>query len=70
MYEIWGPHSSENVDVGLLGYNAMWIYLKMEAVCSSKMVVSTYKYTWYYNSEDKHQQHCLLSENYFINILF
>jgi hypothetical protein len=36
------------VDVGLLGCNA----LKMEAICSSETLVSTYKPTLPYNPED------------------
>jgi hypothetical protein len=29
--------------------------LKMETVCFSETLVSTYKSTWHYNPEDKHQ---------------
>jgi hypothetical protein len=54
-HEIWGSHSSEGVDAGLLGCTTFRAKdLKMEAVCSSKMLVSTYKSTWHYNPEEKH----------------
>jgi hypothetical protein len=48
------------IDVGLLGCNTVWTCraeaLKMKTVCFSKMLVSTYKSTLYYNPEDMHQQ--------------
>jgi hypothetical protein len=46
------------VHVGLLSCNALWIPgLKMETVCSSETLVSTYKSTCprRYNPEDKHR---------------
>jgi hypothetical protein len=62
-----GSHDGENVDVGLLGCNAMrtcrqkpafrgnHAFLKMEAICSSKTLVLTYKFTQHYNPEDIHR---------------
>jgi hypothetical protein len=60
----------EYVDVGLLGCSAVWtctnvseeytasifLALKIEAVCPSKTLVSTYKSTRRYNPENKHTQ--------------
>jgi hypothetical protein len=50
-YEIWSYHGGEDVDVGLLGGNAVWtckvadLVLKTEAVCSSETLVSAFKST-------------------------
>jgi hypothetical protein len=38
------------------GIYCLHLPLKMEAVCSSEILVSTYKSAWHYNSEDQHQQ--------------
>jgi hypothetical protein len=59
----------DSVDVGLLGFNAMWTSrwiqtfwtnilhpysaLKMKTVCSSETLVSIYKSTWRYNPEEQ-----------------
>jgi hypothetical protein len=43
VYEVSGSYSSEDISVGVLGSNTQ----KMEAVCSSKTLLSTYKSTWY-----------------------
>jgi hypothetical protein len=45
VYEIWGSCSGKDINVGLLCCNTM----KMEAACSSKTLVSTYKSTECYN---------------------
>jgi hypothetical protein len=52
-------------DVGLLGCNAVWTCkyipeLKMEAICSSEMLVSTYKTTCRNNPQYQHRHvyHC------------
>jgi hypothetical protein len=55
LHEIWGSHGGENVHVGRRSCDAVWTYrftdrritlqssaLKMEAACSSEMLVSTY----------------------------
>jgi hypothetical protein len=63
LHEIWGSRGGEDVDVGLLGCNAVWIWQHMNilppssglAVCSSGMLVSSYKSTRRYNPEDQHQ---------------
>jgi hypothetical protein len=37
---------------------------KKEAICSSKMWVTTYKITWHHNPEDHNQQKCYLLNLY------
>jgi hypothetical protein len=52
-----GSHGGEDVHVGLLGCNAVWSSaLKIEAVCSTKTLVSAYQFTRRYKPEDQHQQ--------------
>jgi hypothetical protein len=64
--EIWGPHGSENVNSGLLGYCAV----KMEAVCSSETLVPTYKSTRRHNPEGHcRQNHVFLADNWKLPML-
>jgi hypothetical protein len=55
----WGSHGAEDVDVGLLGSNAVSA-LKMETVCYYETSESAYKSTWRYNPDDQHRQVPLL----------
>jgi hypothetical protein len=49
-------YSGENVECGLLHCDAVHSTLKMEAVCSSKMLVPTYKTRQHHNPEDHNSQ--------------
>jgi ABC-type nickel/cobalt efflux system permease component RcnA len=46
-------YNLKSVDVGLLGVVMLSLGLKMEAVCSSETLVSTYKSMQHYNPEDQ-----------------
>jgi hypothetical protein len=51
-----GYHSGEGRGVCLLGCNVVWTpALKVETVCSSEILVPTYKSIRRYNLEEKHQ---------------
>jgi hypothetical protein len=64
LVEISNSHSGEDVSVGLLGCDTMWTSernilppssgIKMEAACSSKTLISTYKSTQHHNPENQH----------------
>jgi hypothetical protein len=45
-----------NIDI-YMRIKCRWSALKMEAICSSETLVSTYKSTQYYNPEDQHYLH-------------
>jgi hypothetical protein len=63
--DIFGSRGSEGTDVGLLGCNQIPKFrrnillpssgLKMEAVCSSEILVSTYESTRRYNPAKQHR---------------
>lgn len=60
--ELWGSNGSEG-DVCLLGFHAVWTStLKMETVCSSITLVSTYKPKQSHNPEDKHHHEMTISK--------
>lgn len=62
--ENWNSRSCKNVNIHLLSCNAMWTLLTMKAVYSSKMLVSTYKFTQNYNSEDNYHHHVRMFNSY------
>jgi hypothetical protein len=48
--EMWGFHSGENLDCNQV------LYLQMEAISSSKILVTTYKTTLHHNTKDHNKK--------------
>jgi hypothetical protein len=67
--EIWGSHGGEDLDVVILGCDAVFPSsgLKMDTVCSSETLVSTYDSTRCYSPEDRRRRlHLRISDHSYL----